>query len=209
MAPSRFASLLSRLSQDPERGPDSVSGTGRTAELRRKFAAQLDAVSRRALRPPVSEVELRKLQNVVAPRTLPSELVDLFTVADGEVSEGLFVPDLSFHRAAWVAAHTAALQMAEVGGPLARVLDHGIPLFKDVVNHSIVLIGPELPDSGVHYIDVDSMSATLVSHSLSQFIERLVRMHEANIAAGHTVCPGDLRDLNALEQRIAREVGDV
>jgi hypothetical protein len=81
--------------------------------------------------------------------------------------------------------------------PLARVLDHGIPLFKDAVNHSAVLIGPQLPDFGVHYIDVDSMSATLVSRSLTQVIERLLRMHEASVAPGHTVCQVDLRDLNA------------
>jgi hypothetical protein len=188
----QLSELFARLEQQAPADAGSVQGTGRSAELRRKYAAALADVTRRALRPPASQADLIRLAEVLSPSPIPAEVDALYALANGEVSEGLFLPELKFLPAPTAADLCRGNRSIADGGPVGAVLKAGLPLFGGAAGDQLVLVSASAENAGVYYIDADDYTATRVGADLIGFFHRLVEMHKGNRAAGRTVFSGEL-----------------
>jgi hypothetical protein len=197
----QLSELLARLEQQAPSDMAPVQGTGRTAELRRKYAAMLGDGTRRALRPPVSQADLRRLADSFAPMPLPTEVTALYAVANGEVSEGLFLPDLTFLPAETAAKLCGGNRSIADEGTVGDVLEAGLPLFGIATGDQILLVPGATEGSGIYYINANDYTATRIGSELTGFIRRVVEMHEGNRAAGRIVFRGDLDSFGELERQ--------
>lgn len=181
---------------------------GRAAQLRAKFASQLADLSRVDFREPASDKEIDSLRAVFGTGGLPGHVADLYRLADGECSQGVFVPQLEFLRVEFVVALKAANETAISMKVLPKELVGSVPIFRDSIGNQLVLIegGVSSLQGGVYYLDMESLEARIVSETLPALIERLVQMHEQNAGASKLQCPGDFRRLSQAEEVIASRV---
>jgi hypothetical protein len=201
-----FRSLIGRLHQPPSIDSKPTEVGGRTAELRRKFAARLDDVSRIAFRSPAPEEAIERLAEHVLPMELSQDHREMYTVADGECSIGVFLPNIEFLRVDYVKAVLDANRQAVSMGALSRLVLSALPVFRDLAGNQFSIVARSDLKPGVYFLNLEELEMRMISTSLRRFAERLVRMNERNRQAASVVCPGDFRTLSQEEVAIAEGV---
>lgn len=193
----------------PAPAVDALSGhtSGRTAELRRKFASRLAELSGVRLRSPASEHQLARLCKASNADGLPEGLAELYSVADGEASSGFFAPELEFLRSDYAIKLLQANDEALSMGLLPHDVKNTIPIFRDSVGNQIVVTHSRAASSGlVGFVDMEQARFVHISKSVGHLICRLVQMKKLNEKAGFAACPGDFRHLTQLELDVAGRV---
>lgn len=189
--------------------PAEVTTAGRTAELRRKYAALLNEQTKKALRPAADERTLEKLMSAVRPRSVPSGLIGLYEFADGEFNSGVLLPELEFLRVEYALKAMEANRRAHEMDLLPKFMAHSVPFMRNAVgSHIFMMAGFEgLPeDPSVYLLDNEELMVLRLSGSLPSFITRIILMREANDKQRGPVCTGDFRDLSPVEQDVAMRV---
>ena len=203
-----IAKLLEQYRQ-PEQSPvaSPEPARGRTAELKRKFASRLAELSEVRLRPPVSDLLIAKLRRAVFRSDLPQEVLELYSVADGETTSGFFVPELEFLRVDYVLKLLQANDEAHKMGLLPATLESCVPLFRDSVgNQIVVMLGPVELCGQIAFINMEQPKLQVISRSTGHLISRLAQMKRMNQEAGKATCPGDFRNLTSAELVVASSV---
>ncbi len=183
----------------------SEPAVGRTEALRRKFASRLAELSEVRLRAPASESQVAKLSRAAGVAGLPQEVLELYSLADGESTSGFFAPELEFLRVDYVDQLLRANGEAHAMGLLPAASKSCMPIFRDSVgNQLVVMLEPEMRGQ-IAFINMETSGFGVVSSSTGNLIHRLIRMKRAN-EVGTTSCPGDFRMLTPAEIDIANSI---
>lgn len=200
--------LLTRVFEDPPSDGAVTNVGGRTAELRAKFAKRLEEQSRKAFRPPVRAEDLKNLGDFFSPLAIPSQLVELWGLSDGENNEGLICQNLQFLRASYARKFSEANRNAISMGLVGARIREMVPFMRDSSGNQF-LVPAALPNqaqekSSVFLADFESGQMYLVSGSVRNFFTRIVGAHERAREIG---IPGVAFDATSRPSYAGEEVG--
>ena len=181
-----------------------IEGEGRTAELRRKYAALLGEQTKKALRYGANKA-VETLRTAVGCRHVPRDLAALYAFADGEFNSGALLPELEFMRADFVQKAIDANRQACTMDLLPRFMLHAIPFMRNLVGSQVFMFSQDddsEEDQNVYLLDNEDLVVLRMSMGLPLFMKRIFLMRAENDRVGGAPCTGDFRELTPCELRI-------
>ena len=181
-------------------------GISRGEMLRRKYSAEIASANAVALCPPASNARIAECENSVAPIRMPAELREFLAVCDGECTFGAVLPNIQFFGVSAIIESRTMLRKMMEEEMLPDDLEHDLPFGRDMRTRLLVVNCTGDVGAGVvRLIDMDELSATIVSRSLVNFYKRVAEMVDFNLR-GRAKCAGDFRRLSSVELGIMKSI---